>query len=65
MCRRRERPLGQSMMKQREAEWGKNNPGQSHRSPMLEELKDEYGNEKQNIFQAVEHSNPRSGSIFL
>ena len=24
------------------AEWGKNNPGQSHRNPMLEQLKDEF-----------------------
>ena len=41
--------------------------GEAEKQPWTKplELKDEYGNDKQNIFQAVEHSNPRSGSIFL
>ena len=43
-------PWTKHMNEAKGAEWGKgkNNPGQSHRNPMLEELKDEYGNEGHN-----------------
>ena len=48
MCRMRGSPLDEAHDEAKGAEWGKNNPGRSHRNPMLEELKDEYGNEGHN-----------------
>ena len=48
MCRMRGTPWTKHMNEAKGAEWGKKNPGQSHRNPMLEELKDKYGNEGHN-----------------
>ena len=60
------RPLWMKHDEAKGAEWGsRNNPGRSHRNPMLEELKDEFAKDerhqrriwwnkkKQNIFQAL------------